>query len=227
MANYSDLESVLTTAEWAQPGDMSKLHEFSYVVWTGTLFQGQIFELSTDVRYPSKRIGEGPPMNLVAAGTFLYMATGRICEVDNEELSQATCAQVENAEACEPIPLPVRIKLRVVHYYDPTKWKPRGNWANGRWVDWTKKTTRPMEIWPELWNTTAPAAQQQVAVEWRKEVQRRAERDRAARKHKIIRGRGKAPDPIAEEEPPLEMAAAACHFNMEAWKPWLREVCKL
>jgi hypothetical protein len=51
MANDSDLESVLTTAEWAQLEDMSNLHEFSYVVWSDTLFQGQIFELSTDARY--------------------------------------------------------------------------------------------------------------------------------------------------------------------------------
>jgi hypothetical protein len=119
MANDSDLESVLAAAEWAQLEDMSNLREFSYVVWPDTLFRGQIFELSTDARYPNKRIGEGPPMNLVVARTFLDVATGRICEIDNKELYRAAYAQVENAEACEPIPLPARIKLRVVHYYDP------------------------------------------------------------------------------------------------------------
>jgi hypothetical protein len=104
-------------------------------------------------------------MNLVAARTFLDMAIGRICEIDNKELCWAAYTQVENAEACEPIPLPGRAKLRVVHYYDPTTWKPRGNWADGRWVDWTKKTTRPMEIWPDLWNTTAPPAQHVAIIE--------------------------------------------------------------
>jgi hypothetical protein len=126
-------------------------------------------------------------MNLVVARTLFDMATGRICEIDNKELYRAAYAQVEDAEACEPIPLPARAKLRVVHYYDPATWEPRGTWANGRWVDWTKKTTRPMEIWPELWNTTGTVAQQQAIVEWRKEVQLRAVHDRAARKRKIIR----------------------------------------
>jgi hypothetical protein len=140
----------------------------------------------------------------------------------------AAYTQVEDAEACEPIPLPARAKLRVVHYYDLAKWKPRGNWANGRWVNWTKKTTRPMDIWPELWNTTGTVAQQQASIEWRKEVQRRAVHDRAARKRKIIREPGEAQDPIVEEEPQPEMATAAANpFNMEAWKPWLREVHKL
>jgi hypothetical protein len=40
-------------------------------------------------------------------------------------------------------------------------------------------------------------------------------------------GREGAPDFEAEEEPPLEMAAAACQRNMEAWEPWLSEVYKL
>jgi hypothetical protein len=37
IANDSDLESVLTTAEWAQLEDMSNLHEFAYVVWTDAI----------------------------------------------------------------------------------------------------------------------------------------------------------------------------------------------
>jgi hypothetical protein len=44
-ATDSDLESIFTTAEWAQLEDMNNLREFSYVVWSDTLFQGQIFEL--------------------------------------------------------------------------------------------------------------------------------------------------------------------------------------
>jgi hypothetical protein len=83
---------------------------FSYVVWTDTLFQGKIFELSTDERYPNKLIGECPPTYLVAARTFLDVATGRICEIDDEELHRAAYAQVDDTEACEPIPLPARAK---------------------------------------------------------------------------------------------------------------------
>jgi hypothetical protein len=79
MANDSDLESALATAEWAQLENMRNLHELSYVVWIDELFQGQIFELSTDERWLNKRIGEGPPMNLVVARTFLDVAIGRMC----------------------------------------------------------------------------------------------------------------------------------------------------
>jgi hypothetical protein len=105
VANDPNLESVLTTAEWAKLGNMNNLREFSYVVWTDELFQGQIFELSTDERWHNKRIGEGPPVNLVVARTFLDVATGRMCEIDNEEVYRAAYEQVEDAEACAPIPL--------------------------------------------------------------------------------------------------------------------------
>jgi hypothetical protein len=145
-ANKSDLESVITTAEWAKLEEISNLREFLYATWTDELFRGQIFELSSDARFPNKRIGEGPPMNLVVARTFLDMATGRILETDEAEQYRAPYVQVEDAEACPPIPFPQRTKLHIVHYYDPATWKPRGNWANGRWITWTKKTTRLFKL---------------------------------------------------------------------------------
>jgi hypothetical protein len=164
-ANESDPESVLTTAEWATLEEMSNLREFSYATWTDELFQGQIFELFSDARFPNERIGEGPPMNLAVARTFLDMAAGRILEIDEEEQYCATYVQVKEAEACPPIPFPQRAKLHGAHYYDPTTWKPRGNWANGRWIIWTEKTTRPFELWPELWQSVGPVGQQQAIVE--------------------------------------------------------------
>jgi hypothetical protein len=77
---------------------------------------------------------------------------GRVGEwVDGAEQYRVLYARVPDAEACAPIVLPGRIRLRVIRYYDPATWKPGGNWGDGRCIKWTKKTTRPFEMWPELW----------------------------------------------------------------------------
>jgi hypothetical protein len=65
-------------------------------------------------------------------------------------LPQITDAKMlRDAEPYTPIMLPKQIRSRVIHYYDPATWKPKGNWGNGRYIRWTKKTTRPFEMWPE------------------------------------------------------------------------------
>jgi hypothetical protein len=150
-ANESDLESVLTTAEWAKLEDMSNLHEFSHATWTDELFQTQI---------SNKRIGEGPPTNSVAARTFLDLATGHGTHCEYRRRGVVS-RDIRTGGT----------KSRAEHYYDPATWRPRGNWANGR-VNWTRKTTRPFEIWPELRTGTGPVAQQLAIVEWRQEVKR-------------------------------------------------------
>jgi hypothetical protein len=81
---------------------MGNQREFSYVTWTDELFQGQIFEMSNDARFPNERIGEGPPMRLVLARTFLDVAPGHILEIDEVERYRAPYVQVEDAEACPP-----------------------------------------------------------------------------------------------------------------------------
>jgi hypothetical protein len=73
-----------------------------------------------------------------------------------------------------------------------------------------------------------PVGQQHAIVEWREEVKRRAVHDRASRKRRILRERGGVQERIAEEDAPPAMAMAAeGTFNLAAWKPWLRKVCKL
>jgi hypothetical protein len=45
-ANESDLESVLTVAEWEKLEDVSNLREFSYITWTDEVFQGNYLRFS-------------------------------------------------------------------------------------------------------------------------------------------------------------------------------------
>jgi hypothetical protein len=117
--------------------------------------------------------------------------------------------------------------LRAIRYYDPATWKPGGNWGNGRYIKWSKKTTRPFEMWPEVWYGISKNEQHLAIREWREEVKRRAVLDKAARKRKIIRERSGVPDHVGPPPAPVAMAMEAETIDFEAWKPWLHEVYKL
>jgi hypothetical protein len=109
-------------------------------------------------------------MRLVAARTFLDVSTGQILTLDGVELYRVPYVQVPNAEACPPIVLPKRIRQRVIRYYDPATWKPRGDWGYGRYTHWTRKTTRPFRMWPEVWDQISAKTQHLAIPEWREEV---------------------------------------------------------
>jgi hypothetical protein len=143
----SDLEHLLTDAEWATFEKMTNVREFAYDNWMQEVMQGRVGEGP-----PEKRIGERPPMALVVARTFLDMTTGQILTINGVEHYRVPYVQVPDAEACTPILLPERIRLRIIHYYDSTEWKPKGNWGNGRYIKWIRKITRPFAMWPEVWN---------------------------------------------------------------------------
>jgi hypothetical protein len=83
-------------------------------------------------------------------------------------------------------------------------------------------------MWPEVWNGLGDARRHYAIQACREKVERRAVRDRAARKPKIIRDRSEVRDPIDEAEAPAALAMAAIGiFDFAAWKPWLNEVCNL
>jgi hypothetical protein len=134
----SDFESVLSEAEWKALESMTNMREFAYDDWVKEVFQG--------------RIDEGPPMALVAARTYIEMCAGQVHMLNGVEQYRIPYVQVPNAEACTPIILPKRIRVRVIRYSDPARWRPKGNWGNGRRIHWTRKTKRPFGMWPKVWD---------------------------------------------------------------------------
>jgi hypothetical protein len=146
------------------------------------VIQGRVCEV---VR--GERVGDGPPMALAVARTFLDMSTGQILTINRVEQYHVPYVQVPDVEACAPILLPERIRLRIIHYYDPATWGPKGNWGDGRYIEWTKKTIRPLEMWPEVWAGISDKRQHLAIQRWREDVERRAVLDQAARTRAIIR----------------------------------------
>jgi hypothetical protein len=194
---------------------MTNVREFAYDDWVKEVFQGCI--------------DKGPPMALVVARTFVDMSTGQILTLDGIEQYWVPYAHAPDAEPCALIIPPDRIRLRVIHYYDPATWKPDGNWGNGRYVGWTKTTTRPFEMWPEVWGDIGPKVERLAIGEWCEEVECRAVVDRAARERQIVHDRSGIQHSASSSRAsgsrvPAARALAASAFDFEAWKPWSRKV---
>jgi hypothetical protein len=166
-------------------------------------------------------------MALVAARTFVDMSAGQVFTLAGVEQYRVPYAHVPNAEACPPIVVAKRIRLRMIHYYDPATWELKGNWGNIRYIYWTRKTTRPFEMLPEVSDKISPKNQHLATHAWREKVKRRAVIDRAARKRKIVRDRSGVQNSAVVSRAPAVQALAASAFNYEAWKPWLRKVCEI
>jgi methyl coenzyme M reductase gamma subunit len=71
----------------------------------------------------------GPPMELVAARTFLDVTNVMIVSIGGREQYRVRYVQVPDAESCAPIVLPQRIRIWVAHYYHPDTWRPVGSWG--------------------------------------------------------------------------------------------------
>ena len=85
------------------------------------------------------------------------------------------------------------VDLRTIHYFDPKTWTMRGNWSSGRYITWTRKTTRPFEMWPEAWDSEKIGlAQKQIAIaDWKKTKARRDEYEKKDRGRKVMGDTGK------------------------------------
>jgi hypothetical protein len=83
------------------------------------------------------------------------------------------------------------VDLRIIHYFDPMTWKMRGDWSSGRYIHWTKKTTRPFEMWPEAWNADGASLEQKhISIAGREKTKaRRDEYEKKAHERKVIRDR--------------------------------------
>jgi hypothetical protein len=116
-----DAEAELKADEVAALEAISNLHEFAYEEWMTEVPQGGVGEW-----VDGKREGDGPPVELFVARTFLDVTTGLIIRINGAEQYRVPYVQVPDAVACAPIALPRRIRLRVVHYYDSNTWGPVG-----------------------------------------------------------------------------------------------------
>jgi hypothetical protein len=203
----SDLDSLTSEADWETFDAYSNL----YTTWTKELLQG--------------RIDKGPPLGYVVTKSFIDINTREILTLNGVEQYRIqydwNATQEAKGKPYTPIPLGKDMRLRVVHYYDPLLWKPKDNWARGRFVRHTKTTAQPPELWPELWKGVGDARQELAKGTWGQEKIRRKDVDSRARKRKILRRR-KAWDHI-----PGSRSIAAAAFEFDAWKPYLQEMCKL
>jgi hypothetical protein len=129
-----------------------------------------------------------------------------------------------------PIKIPKVGDVRTIHYFDPATWRAYGNWSSGRYIRWTKPTTRPFEMRPEVWNCDVMLPAKRIAIaQWKEEVKRRAILEAKARERKVIRDRNVDPNqaqrvPGSRQMPVQALAATPCDF--ETWKPWLDSINK-
>jgi hypothetical protein len=80
--DHSDLESIMSDAEWKTLAEYSNLHEFSFEEWIDELLGG--------------RIQEGPPLDCVVARRFVDMSTGKMLAINNEEQYRVPFAFVDD-----------------------------------------------------------------------------------------------------------------------------------
>jgi hypothetical protein len=138
-----DAEVELSADELLALEAMSMFHDYAYEEWTANVPLGRIGELRD-----GKRVGDGLPMALVVARTFLDVTNGMIVSIGGCEQNRVPYVQVPDAEACAPPVLPQRIRIRVVHCSHPDTWRPADSWGDGRFIQWARKTTRPYEMLP-------------------------------------------------------------------------------
>jgi hypothetical protein len=207
----SDLDSVMSEADWETFESFYNLHEFQYEQWTQELHQG--------------RLNNGPPLALVVAKTHIDMTTGEIFVIDGVEQYRVphTFSVDEKTKGLlySPIKWEAKTQLRAIHYYDALSWKPRGNWANDHWAKRTKKTIRTLEMRPELRRALTPKQKQTAIKAWQDKLKRRKDEDAIASKRQIIRDR------TNESQAPTTPVIAAVAFDFAAWKPYLHRVYEL
>jgi hypothetical protein len=199
---------------------MSNLREFSYDGWSDTLTKA--------------RTEFGPPMDAVVAISYLDKTSGEFITVNKVEQFRIPYTPELDADGSivpsTPINMRKIVELRTVHYFDPTSWKASGNWSSGRYIHWTKPTTRPFEMWPEVWNSNNSMLAKAIAIaQWRETVKRRQEVEAKARERKVTRDR--IVEPNQEQHVPgsrrmrvQALAATPCDFAI--WKPWLGGINK-
>jgi hypothetical protein len=152
----SDLDSMMSDADWKTLEEYSNLREFAYEEWTDELLRG--------------RVRDRPPLDCIVARTFFDMSTGELLVLGGVGQYRVPCAfvddRVDKSKPLSPIDLGQRILLRTIHYCDPMTWRPKGGWAQGRYVLHTKPTTRPTETWPELWSPLTRNQKRASISEW-------------------------------------------------------------
>ena len=125
-------------------------------------------------------------MELVVAISYLDKLSGEFITMNGIEQFRIPYKAELNHDGTivpsETINMNKMVDLRTIHYFDPKTWTMKGNWSSGRYITWTRKTTRPFEMWPEAWNSEKIGlAQKQIAIaDWKKTKARRDEYEKKA-----------------------------------------------
>jgi hypothetical protein len=134
----------LTAQEWEIIEAMGNLHEFSYDDCSATTLS-------------KVRLGNGPPMELVVAISYFDKLSGEFITMNGIEQFRIPYKAELNDDGTivpsETINMNKMVDLRTAHYFDFKTWTMRRNWSSGRYITWTRKTTRPFQMWPEAWNS--------------------------------------------------------------------------
>jgi hypothetical protein len=142
-----------------------------------------------------ERFEFGPPMDLVVAISYLDKLSGEFITMNGIEQFRIPYKPEFNADGTIVPSADIKMNrvadLRTIQYFGPITWTMRGNWSSGRYTHWTKKTTRPFEMWPEAWNADGVSLEQkQISItDWKKTKARRDEYEKKARGRKVIRDR--------------------------------------
>jgi hypothetical protein len=210
----------LTVQEWETIESMGNLCELLYDGWSDTLTKSQI-------EY-------GPPMDSVVAISYVDETDGEFITVKGVEHFRTPYVPELDADGAivpiTPINVRKKVDLRTIHYFYPAMRKASGNWSSGRYNRWTKPTTRPFEMWPEVWNSNNSLQAKAIAIaQWKEEVKRRDVIEAKARERETRRGRTIDPNqerqiPGSRHMPVQALAATLCDF--ENWMPWLDNINK-
>jgi hypothetical protein len=197
---------LLTAQEWEIVEAMGNLHELSYDNCSATTLS-------------KERLEFGPPMDLVVAISYLDKLSGKFITMGGIEQFRIPYKPELNADGTivpsADIKMNRVVDLRTIHYFDPMTWAMRENWSSGRYLHWTRKTTRPFEIWPEAWNADGVSLEQ-------KQTSIADEYEKKARERKVIRDRTVGDQqaqriPGSRDMPVPALAAAHCDFAKWGW----------
>jgi hypothetical protein len=172
-------------------------------------------------------------MDLVVAISCLDKLSGEFITMNGIEHFRIPCKPELNADGTIVPSADIKMNrvmdLRTIHYFDPITWTMRGNWSSGRYIHWTKKTTRPFEMWPEAWNADGVSLEQkQISIaDGKKTKARRDGYEKKTREGKVVRDRTVGDQqaqriPGSRDMPVPALAAAHCDFAK--WKPWLDRI---